>query len=95
MPVCLGSNHTHDHVRGELELYASLTSVESYCVVLGTFIEEMPADEYPNRTWSPGDNPKTAVWDYLKTHSEFEIDKSIPANLLVTVADDGFLKRVR
>lgn len=93
--VCLDSNHTHDHVRAELELYAPLTSVGSYCVVFDTLIEDMPADEYPNRPWGPGDNPKTAVWDYLKGHSEFEIDKSIPAKLLITVAHDGFLKRVR
>ncbi|MVO18625.1 cephalosporin hydroxylase family protein [Parasedimentitalea huanghaiensis] len=93
--VCLDSNHTHDHVRAELELYAPLTSVGSYCVVFDTLIEDMPADEYPNRSWGPGDNPKTAVWDYLKDHSEFEIDKSIPAKLLITVAHDGFLKRVR
>ena len=93
--VCLDSNHTHDHVRSELELYAPLTSVGSYCVVFDTLIEDMPADEYPDRSWGPGNNPKTAVWDYLKTHSEFEIDKSIPEKLLITVAHDGFLKRVR
>lgn len=93
--VCLDSNHTHDHVRKELELYAHLASVGSYCVVFDTLIEDMPADEYPNRSWGPGDNPKTAVWNYLETHPEFEIDKSIPAKLLITVAHDGFLKRVR
>lgn len=93
--VCLDSNHTHDHVRSELELYAPLTSIGSYCVVFDTLIEDMPADEYPDRSWGPGNNPKTAVWDYLETHPEFEIDKSIPAKLLVTVAHDGFLKRVR
>jgi cephalosporin hydroxylase len=92
--VCLDSNHTHDHVRAELEAYAPLTSKGSYCVVFDTLIEDMPADEYPDRTWGPGDNPKTAVWDYLKTHSEFEIDKSIADKLLITVAHDGFLKRI-
>lgn len=92
--VCLDSNHTHEHVRNELELYAPLTSVGSYCVVFDTLIEDMPADEYPNRSWGPGNNPKTAVWDYLKTHPEFEIDKNIPAKLLITVAHDGFLKRI-
>ena len=92
--VCLDSNHTHDHVRQELEHYAPLTSVGSYCVVFDTLIEDMPADEYPDRSWGPGDNPKTAVWDYLKTHPEFEIDKSIAGKLLVTVAHDGFLKRL-
>ena len=93
--VCLDSNHTHDHVRNELELYAPLTSVGSYCVVFDTLIEDMPANEYPDRSWGPGNNPKTAVWDYLKTHSEFEVNKSIPAKLLITVAHDGFLKRIR
>ncbi len=92
--VCLDSNHTHDHVRAELEAYAPLTSVGSYCVVFDTLIEDMPVGEYPDRSWGPGDNPKTAVWDYLKTHSEFEIDKSIADKLLITVAHDGFLKRV-
>ncbi|QBF29802.1 cephalosporin hydroxylase family protein [Thalassococcus sp. S3] len=92
--VCLDSNHTHDHVRQELELYAPLTSVGSYCVVFDTLIEDMPADAYPNRDWGPGNNPKTAVWDYVKTHPEFEIDRAISDKLLVSVADDGFLRRI-
>ena len=93
--VCLDSNHTHEHVRAELDLYAPLTSVGSYCVVFDTLIEDMPEDEYPDRPWGRGNNPKTAVWDYLEAHSEFEIDKSIPAKLLITVAHDGFLRRTR
>ena len=93
--VCLDSNHTHEHVLAELEAYAPLTSVGSYCVVFDTIVEDMPAEMFPNRPWGPGDNPKTAVWEYLKTHSEFEIDKSIQNKLLITVAPDGFLKRVK
>lgn len=93
--VCLDSNHTHDHVLAELEAYAPLTSVGSYCVVFDTIIEDLPADMFPDRPWGPGDNPKTAVWEYLKTHSEFEIDKEIDYKLLISVAPDGYLKRVR
>lgn len=93
--VCLDSNHTHDHVLAELEAYAPLTSIGSYCVVFDTFVEDVPADVFPNRPWGPGNNPKTAVWDYLKAHQEFEIDKSIQHKLLITVAPDGYLKRVR
>lgn len=92
--VCLDSNHTHDHVLAELEAYAPLTSVGSYCVVFDTVIEDMPADMFPDRPWAPGNNPKTAVWEYLKNHPEFEIDKSIQHKLLITVAPDGYLKRV-
>jgi cephalosporin hydroxylase len=92
--VILDSNHTHDHVLAELDAYAQLTSIGSYCVVFDTVIEDMPADMFPDRPWGPGDNPKTAVWAYLKEHTEFEIDKQMSNKLLITVAPDGFLKRV-
>jgi cephalosporin hydroxylase len=92
--VCLDSNHTHDHVLAELEAYAPLTSVGSYCVAFDTLIEDMPKEMFPDRPWGPGDNPKTAVWEYLKTHPEFEIDKCIQHKLLITVAPDGYLKRI-
>lgn len=93
--VCLDSNHTHEHVLAELEAYAPLTSVGSYCVVFDTIVEDMPAEMFPDRPWGPGNNPKTAVWEYLKSHPEFEIDKQIDHKLLISVAPDGYLKRVR
>ena len=92
--VCLDSNHTHAHVLAELEAYAPLVSAGSYCVVFDTIIEDMPADLFPDRPWGPGDNPKTAVWEYLKSHPEFAIDKSIQHKLLITVAPDGYLQRL-
>jgi len=92
--VSLDSNHTHDHVLAELEAYAPLASLGSYCVVFDTIVEDMPSDMFPDRPWGPGNNPKTAVWEYLKTHPEFEIDKSIQNKLLITVAPDGYLKRI-
>lgn len=92
--VSLDSNHTHEHVLAELEGYASLASNGSYCVVFDTFVEDVPADVFNNRPWAPGNNPKTAVWEYLKTHPEFEIDKTIQNKLLITVAPDGYLKRI-
>jgi cephalosporin hydroxylase len=92
--VCLDSNHTHEHVLDELHAYAPLTSVGSYCVVFDTIIEDLPAEMFPDRPWAPGNNPKTAVWEYVKNHPEFEIDKDIQHKLLITVAPDGFLKRV-
>ena len=93
--VCLDSNHTHEHVFEELQVYAPLTSIGSYCVVFDTIVEDMPKDMFPNRPWGPGNNPKTAVREYLKSHPEFEIHKSIQDKLLITVAPDGYLKRVK
>ena len=93
--VILDSNHTYEHVLSELELYAPLTSVGSYCVVFDTLIEDMPAEMFPDRPWRPGNSPKNAVWEYLKTHPEFEIDKEMDHKLLISVAPDGYLKRTR
>jgi len=92
--VSLDSNHTHAHVLAELQAYAPMTSVGSYCVVFDTVIEDLTEQAHADRPWGPGDNPKTAVWEYLKTHREFEIDKSIQHKLLITVAPDGYLKRI-
>ncbi|MBK8119745.1 MAG: cephalosporin hydroxylase family protein [Sulfuritalea sp.] len=92
--VCLDSNHTHDHALAELVAYAPLTSVGSYCVVFDTVVEDMPAEMFPDRPWGPGNNPKTAVWEYLKSHPEFVIDKGLDAKLQISVAPQGFLKRV-
>jgi len=91
--VILDSNHTHEHVLEELKSYAPLASKGSYCVVFDTVIEDLPEDSFPDRPWGKGNNPKTAVWEYLKSHSEFEVDKNIENKLLITVAPDGYLKR--
>ena len=93
--VCLDSNHTHDHVLQELKLYASLTSVNSYCVVFDTAVEDMPEDlQWGSRPWGLGNNPKTAVFEFLESNSDFVIDKSIDNKLLISVAPDGYLKRI-
>ena len=94
--VCLDSNHTHEHVLEELKLYAPLTSPGSYCIVFDTIVEYLP-DNYleGGRPWGVGNNPKTAVLEYLNTHDEFEVDKSIDNKVLISVAPGGYLKRIR
>jgi cephalosporin hydroxylase len=91
--VCLDSNHTHDHVLAELKAYAPLVSNGSYCVVFDTFVEDMPADLFPDRPWAPGNNPRTAVREFLRSHPEFSVDSAMEHKLLITVAPGGFLKR--
>jgi cephalosporin hydroxylase len=92
--VCLDSNHTHEHVLAELNAYAPLVSVGSYCVVFDTIVEDLPSSFFPDRPWGPGNNPKTAVYQFLAAHSEFVIDKSMDSKLLISVAPDGYLRRI-
>lgn len=103
--VCLDSNHTHDHVLGELRAYAPLTTQESYCVVFDTAVEFLPHNFFPNRPWNPGDSPRSAIDAYLAecvagnlkgtdtALLDFEIDKAISDKLVLTAAPEGYLKR--
>jgi cephalosporin hydroxylase len=94
--VVLDSNHTHEHVLAELNLYHEFVSLDSYLVVFDTVVEDMPADyDWSPRPWGKGNNPKTAVWEFLKNNNSFEIQKHIDNKLLISVAPDGYLKKVR
>jgi cephalosporin hydroxylase len=93
--VALDSNHTHDHVAQELALYAPLVSKDSYLVVFDTIIEDLPEDFFPDRPWGKGNNPKTAVWQFLKKTDRFVVDQELNDKLLITVAPDGYLRCIK
>jgi cephalosporin hydroxylase len=93
--VCLDSNHTHAHVLAELQLYSPFVTVDSYLVAFDTIVEDLPTDLYADRPWTVGDNPKTAVWEFLKSNDDFVINNEIDNKLLVSVAPSGYLKRVK
>lgn len=93
--VVLDSNHTHDHVMQELALYSPLVSKGCYLVVFDTLLEDMPDDLVTDRPWSKGNNPKTAVHEFLRSNDRFVIDKRIQDKLLITVAPDGYLRCVK
>lgn len=93
--VALDSNHTHDHVLAELGLYSPLVSLDSYLVVFDTIVEDMSADSFPNRPWGRGNNPKTAVREFLSGTDQFISDQEIDDKLLISVSPEGYLKRVK
>ena len=93
--ACLDSMHTHSHVLKELELYSPLVTKGSYLIVFDTVIENLPNDYFPDRSWNKSDNPKTAVWEFLKDNNRFVIDKEIENKLLITVSPDGYLKCIK
>jgi cephalosporin hydroxylase len=93
--VVLDSNHTHEHVLREMHLYSPLVTRESYLVVFDTAIEDMPQDSFPDRPWSKGNNPRTAILEFLKTTDRFVADKDMDSKLLITTARSGYLKCVK
>lgn len=104
--VCLDSNHTHDHVLAELEAFAPLVSLDSYCIVGDTVIEDAPESMVSARPWGKGNSPKSAVWEYLRRLTEegrtsiegkplkYEIDHFIEDKILLTGSPDGYLRRI-
>ncbi|MCZ6909431.1 MAG: CmcI family methyltransferase [Rickettsia endosymbiont of Ixodes persulcatus] len=93
--VIFDSNHTHDHVLNELKLYASLVTKGCYMIVMDTAIEDMPSNYFPNKPWGKGNNPKTAVREFLKYNSNFVVDTNIENKLIITAAPNGYLKCVK
>jgi cephalosporin hydroxylase len=91
--VFLDSNHTHKHVIEELNLYSPFVSKGSYLVVFDTIVEDLPEKLISDRPWGKGNNPKTAVWEFLKDNKDFEIDTNIDNKLLISVAPDGYLRK--
>lgn len=93
--VVLDSDHTHEHVLKELKIYSTWVTKGSYLVVFDTLIDDMPEEIYHDKPWGKGDNPKTAVWEFLKETDRFEIDRELESKLLITVAPDGYLKCIK
>lgn len=94
--VCLDSNHTHEHVMSELELYSPFVSTGSYIVVFDTIVEDLPEGYFSQkRPWGISNNPKTAVQQFLKENDNFVVDEQIDNKLLISVAPQGYLKRIK
>jgi cephalosporin hydroxylase len=93
--VILDSNHTHEHVSNELALYSPLVTKGSYLIVFDTVIDDMPERAFSDRPWGKGNNPKTAVHEFLEANDRFVIDEEIEGKLLLTVAPDGYLRCVK
>ena len=92
--VFLDSDHTEEHVLRELFLYSKFVTKGSYLIVFDTSIEFFKDINYERKKWSVGNNPRTAISKFLENNNDFEIDKSIDDKLLISVAKEGYLKRM-
>jgi cephalosporin hydroxylase len=93
--VCLDSLHTHEHVLNELNIYSKFVTKGNYLVVFDTIIEFFPKGFFKDRPWDKGNNPYTAVKEFLKHNKNFVVDKEIENKLLITCAPGGYLLRVK
>jgi len=90
--ILLDSNHTHEHVYRELQLYAPLVEKGYYLICGDTIVEDIPEQDYRDRPWGPGDNPKTALNQFMKETDRFEVDAEIENKLLFSCNPGGYLR---
>ena len=93
--VFLDSHHTHEHVLKELQLYSPFVGKGFYLVVGDTMLEDIPEQKHRPHPWVPGNNPKTALGQFLKENDRFEVDKLIEEKLLFTCNPGGYLRCCR
>ena len=91
--IFLDSRHSHSHVLAELKAYSKLVTLGSYIIVEDTGVQDLP--NVKTRQWGYNNNPRTAVWAFMKTNDEFKIDRVIQSKVLYTAYPDGYLKRIK
>ena len=90
--VVLDSNHTHEHVLSELEIYSKFVSKDCFLLVLDTVIDDLKFDS--TRPWGPGSSPKSAVKEFmLKTSEDFINEQSYENRALLSVAPYGYWRK--
>ena len=92
--VVLDSNHTHAHVLDELRAYGPLVTRDQFLIVSDTVVEDIPAQAHRPRDWGPGNNPKTALDEYLRETDRFEFDPWFNSKVLITSSPGGYLRCV-
>jgi cephalosporin hydroxylase len=91
--VVLDSNHTHEHVLAELEIYSKFVTKDCFMLVLDTVIDDLNIDTA--RPWGPGQSPKSAVKDFMSRNSEkFIHEQSYEDRALLSVAPYGYWRKV-
>lgn len=93
--VILDSNHTHHHVLEELRLFSRLPEKGQYLICCDTIIEYMPPQAHVSRPWGPGNNPATAVREFLSECDRYVVDEQIVRRLLFSCHPGGYLRAVK
>jgi cephalosporin hydroxylase len=89
--VILDSDHSTKHVLAELEIYAPLVTLGSYCQVQDGVVDTLPFFT-DSQKWTSG--PRKAILRYLQQHKdEFAVDRALCSKFLITHHPDGWLKR--
>lgn len=93
--VLLDSDHTHAHVLAELQAYESFVGPGQYLICCDTAIERQPPAPQRPREWGKGNNPATALAEFLESEAgaPFALDEAIENKLLISNNWGGYIRR--
>jgi len=93
--LVLDSNHTHEHVLAELNLWSPLVQVGNYIIVSDTIVEEVPEQKHRPRPWRPGNNPMTGMLEFLSQNDRFDLRNSYSDRAFASFNPSGYLKCIK
>lgn len=91
----LDSDHSRAHVLNECRAYGPMVTPGCYLVVADTMVGHITEQEAPRKRsqlWFQGNEPLSALNDYLGETDRFEVDPVINGKLVLSSSPGGYLR---
>ena len=96
--VVLDSDHSREHVLSECRAYGQMVTEGCYLVVADTLVGHITEDKAPtkrSKIWFKGDEPLSALNDYLAENDRFLVDPVLNGKLVLSSSPGGYLQCVK
>lgn len=93
--LVLDSSHTYEHVLKELNLWAKLVTKNCYLIVADTMLHFATRQVSGSQTWVSGDDPLSALNEFIKHNDKFEADKEINGKLIFSSSYQGYMRALK
>ncbi len=94
--VVLDSDHSRDHVLAECRAYGPLVTEGCYLVVADTLVGHVTEENAPkkrSKLWFEGNEPLSALRDYMAEQNVFEVDPVLNGKLVLSSSPGGYIRR--
>jgi cephalosporin hydroxylase len=94
--VVLDSDHSRDHVLAECRAYGPMVTPGCYMVVADTLVGHVTEENAPkkrSKIWFKGDEPLSALQDYMAETDRFEVDEVLNGKLVLSSSPGGYVRR--
>jgi len=96
--VVLDSDHSRDHVLAECRAYGPMVTPGCYMVVADTLVGHLTAENAPkkrSKIWYQGNEPLSALRDYMAECDRFEVDEVLNGKLVLSSSPGGYVRCIR